>query len=766
MGFRTTAAQALSAVSSATLKHVFRRPAGNFPGKIALYADPRIIAEQAAKLKSGSISVVGTNGKTTVTNLVADCLEAQGMRVVCNRTGANLDSGIATSLLESKEADWGVFETDEMWLARTLPQLQSRYVILLNLFRDQLDRVGEVDRIEDSIVAALETSPETVLVYNADDPCCEVIARRVSNPTIPFGIGEDLHLPIDPTNDARMCQLCESMVEYEYRHYNQLGNYQCPQCGFARSPLRFAARNCHVDAKGMDFDIVAAVDEGGVAGGALTRLKADYTGTYMIYNLLASYIGAHLAGANNATIQSTVATYHPSNGRLEKLEVQGKSVLLNLAKNPTGFNQNIALMGRDENPKAVAFFVNDYEGDGRDVSWLWDIDFEQLSAMAAQAPMKVFAGGLRRNDVQLRLKYAGVSAELVDNALDCMSRIQALPDETHVYMIANYTSLPAVREDMEKLAAGKAPITAPPLRVSAPVVPSDKTILGDKTDIAIGMTSAVGGLTSAETARETSKQAADLAALYALIPNDQPLRIVHVLPDLLNMYGDAGNVTILKQRCAWRGISVQVDQVNFGQELDLSRADIVCIGTGPEREQKLAAEYLMRAHDALSAYIEDGGVVLAVSGGFQLLGKSWPMSTGEVEGLGILDITTTRHEGEDERFVGDIVLESELSSLPIVGYENHVGNTVLGEQVQPFGTVHDKLGIGNNVDDNEDGAHVRNMIATYAHGPLLSKNPEVADWLIAQSIHRRTGQTCQLPPLDDAVEMAAHRYMCDRLGVH
>ena len=180
MSIRFAAAQAVSSISTWGLKHVFRRPAANFPGKIALYVDPRLLANLRGKLTRGSIMVVGTNGKTTVTNLLADVLEGSGVRVVCNRTGANLDSGVSTALLHAKEADWGVFESDELWLKKMTPQLKPTYVLLLNLFRDQLDRCGEIDRIQDSIVEALAASPETILVFNADDPLCATIAKRAS----------------------------------------------------------------------------------------------------------------------------------------------------------------------------------------------------------------------------------------------------------------------------------------------------------------------------------------------------------------------------------------------------------------------------------------------------------------------------------------------------------------------------------------------------------------------------------------------------------
>ena len=172
MGVRCALARAIGAVSTWGLQRVFRRPAGNLPGRLALCVDPQLIAELSEKLACGSIVVCGTNGKTTVTNLVADALEASGKSVICNRSGANLSSGVATALLHGKAADWGVFESDELWLARTLPQLQAKYVLLLNLFRDQLDRVGEIDRTQRSIAGALKDSPQTVLIYNADDPLC------------------------------------------------------------------------------------------------------------------------------------------------------------------------------------------------------------------------------------------------------------------------------------------------------------------------------------------------------------------------------------------------------------------------------------------------------------------------------------------------------------------------------------------------------------------------------------------------------------------
>ena len=437
MGLRFTLAKAVGHVLTVGLRDVLHRPAANMPGKIALYVDPRLIADLRGRLRVGSIVVAGTNGKTSTTNLLADALEASGATVVCNRTGANLDSGVSTSLLQTKGADWGVFESDELWMAKILPGLQPRYVLLLNLFRDQLDRVGEIERIQDSIAGALATSPNSVLIYNADDPLCAAIAERVENVSVSFGIGEDLHLAQNRVTDAQMCQRCEGMVSYDYRQYGQLGSYHCESCGFARPRLRFVAHDVDMAADGMTFAVSDADDA------TNARIKSAQSSPYLIYNLLAAYAACSMMGVPMADLQRAIDAFDPRNGRLQRYVIDGHRVLLNLAKNPTGFNQNLRIVERDIDPKAVAFFINDKEADGHDVSWIWDIDFEEL---ASQEGCRVFVGGRRKYDMQVRLKYAGVAAEPIDGIDDVFASI---PEGMPVYAIANYTALPAVKAALD-----------------------------------------------------------------------------------------------------------------------------------------------------------------------------------------------------------------------------------------------------------------------------------------------------------------------------
>lgn len=726
MGIRTTGARAASALSTWGLKHLARRPAANMPGKIALKIDPQIIAESMNKVTEGSIVVVGTNGKTTITNMIADALERQGKTVACNRTGANLAYGVASTLLQTKHpVEWGVFESDELWLARTLPQVQATYVLLLNLFRDQLDRCGEIDRVQDAIAQALIDSPNTTLLYNADDPLCAVVASRVPNKKVAFGVGEDLHQAQNAVADAQMCQLCSGMFTYGYRQYGQLGTYSCPNCGFSRPDLDFAAVDV-VFGNDISLNVLEA------ATGNKVALRAQRAGAYMVYNVMAAWLAAHCAGVEDAVFQKAIDVFDPQNGRLQSLTVQGRPVLLNLAKNPTGFNQNMKLITQAPGKKVAAFFINDNEADGHDISWIWDCDFEEL---AGQEDIVVFAGGIRKNDLQLRLKYAGIEARTIDSVNEMVDAALAMPAEWNMYAIANYTSLPAVRSAL----MARADKTVP----AQPMAGTNEPVLGN--------TWRSGALV----------QQPDVEALQA-----RPLRITHLFPDLLNLYGDGGNVRVLKQRCVWRGIPVEVEEVHYGQSVDLTQSDIVFLGGGPDREQRLASEVLFTLKDSLHTYINGGGALLAICGGYQILGKRWLLGEESVEGLSILDMETVRAGTGFDRLIENIALDSPLASNPVVGYENHAGRTKIGN-LQPFGRVISSVGHGNDDDSGYDGVVFKHCIGTYLHGPLLGKNPAIADYLISTALVQRFGseEAVALEPLDDAVEQAANAYMAGRLGV-
>lgn len=235
------------------------------------------------------------------------------------------------------------------------------------------------------------------------------------------------------------------------------------------------------------------------------------------------------------------------------------------------------------------------------------------------------------------------------------------------------------------------------------------------------------------------------------------ITIGHLYPDLLNLYGDRGNIQCLMKRCQWRGIEAETICYEIDDEIDFSKLDIVLLGGGSDREQMLVCDKLKTIRDRFRDYVESDGVVIAICGGFQLLGNYYATAEGNIEGLGIVDLDTDR--GTDYRLIDNIVLESELVSMPVVGFENHGGRTDIKNN-RPFGKV--IYGSGNNGKSGYEGVVYRNVIGTYLHGPLLPKNPEVADYLIQKALERKYKEEITLSPLEDAEEKEANAYIYNR----
>ncbi len=691
--------------------NVARRGGGNIPGAVALRVDPGVVGELSADLAPRAV-VTGTNGKTTTTGLLADALAAGGRDVVCNRAGNNMESGIAAALVlaDAGEKDVrraGCFECDELYTVRVLPAMRPDVLVLLNLFRDQLDRYGEIDHTQDVIAEALRRSPETTLVFNADDPLCAAIADRAGNQSLAFGIDEPTGLEADRISDSRFCARCNAGLEYEYVHYGQLGAYRCPVCGWKRPQLAFAAVNVTLTCSGFEFDVE---DRRGVEA-LRYHVRTRWSGLYMVYNVMAALAGCLATGGDVARFQEVLDAYEPASGRGKVFALAGgRAVTSNLAKNPTGFNRMIQQV-RVEDGRYLALFLNDNDADGHDVSWIWDIDLERLRDLSDLR--LVCVGGTRREDMAVRVKYAelGAPIELVDGIEDALGLIG---EGEKLHAIANYTAFPPVVADLTRLQKGTGSIE--PQKWDRSVAPTTPERVGP-----------------------------------APVTLERPLRIVHLYPDALNLYGDGGNIASLAKRCAWRGIPAHVDQVLMGAELDLSDADVVLLGGGADRDQLAVCHELQRQREKLAAYVADGGVLLAICGGYQLLGHSYMMGSEQVEGLHILDIETV---AGDTRLIGNVAIESPVCGTPVVGFENHAGRTMLGAGEKPLGRAL-VTGTGNNGEDGGEGVLHDGVVGTYLHGPILPKNPGVTDWLIARALARR-GEPIELAPLDDALEAAAH----------
>ena len=234
------------------------------------------------------------------------------------------------------------------------------------------------------------------------------------------------------------------------------------------------------------------------------------------------------------------------------------------------------------------------------------------------------------------------------------------------------------------------------------------------------------------------------------------LTIGHLYPDLLNLYGDRGNIQCLMKRCLWRGIEAETIAFELDDKIDFSNLDIVLLGGGSDREQMLVCEKLKEIQKDFKEYVEQDGVVLAICGGYQLLGNYYKTEEGIIEGLSLVDMYT--EQGEN-RLIDNIVLQSELFDMPIVGFENHGGRTFIGEN-KPLGKV--LYGSGNDGKSGYEGVVYKNVIGTYLHGPLLPKNPQLADALIFRALRKKYGEKITLSALDDSQEKAANDYIFNR----
>ncbi len=414
------------------------------PGGIALKIAPNLLRDLAKQVKKEIIVVCGTNGKTTTNNLIYTALKSRGYSVVGNIIGANMLPGIACSFIAHASlsgrlnADYAAIECDEASLRRVVPHITPDKVIITNLFRDQLDRFGEVDITVSFLNEALDKLPDTELILNADDPLSANFAN--GKKCAYFGIDEPCASKMKETKEGRSCPHCSAELGYKYTHYSQLGDYYCENCGFKRPSLQYAARDVDIS-RGLKFTIYN--------GEKKYPLELNYRGFYNIYNILATCAVLSECGEDISAMESVFASYKPQIARMEPFTVGGKTLVLNLAKNPAGFNQAIATVISDNRPKDIMLALNDGAGDGIDISWIWDVDFEALKDANVKS---VIASGIRRDDLALRLKYAGfIDIKVRENNKDTLMELAASNGET-AYILLNYTAMFSTQTNLKALA--------------------------------------------------------------------------------------------------------------------------------------------------------------------------------------------------------------------------------------------------------------------------------------------------------------------------
>ncbi len=446
---RLSAAIALGKGTAAITRTAGAGGGTTMPGRVARGIAPDVISRLASRLRHGTIVITGTNGKTTTARLISHILGHAALVAVHNRAGANLAAGIAASLVQQStlggrpRGDIGLFEVDEATLPLVTPSLRPRAVVLTNLFRDQLDRYGEIDIVASRWRAALEQlDAKTVVIFNADDPLVSDVGRE-RQATVPFGIEDDSCGlgTIEHTADARYCYRCGIPYVYSTVYFGHMGFYHCPRCGTARPAPAVTAVG--VTNRGIDGTQFTLRTPQGAA-----QVDVSLPGVYNIHNVLAAAACSLQVGVPLEIIVRALGTFAPAFGRAERVRIDGREAILLLAKNPAGFNEVLRTVLRADAQHAL-IAINDLTADGRDISWLWDVDFEMLAGRL----QRVVVSGLRAEDMALRLKYAGLSPEAMVVEKDLASALtEALRSPANVapvYVLPTYTAMLQLRKILQ-----------------------------------------------------------------------------------------------------------------------------------------------------------------------------------------------------------------------------------------------------------------------------------------------------------------------------
>ena len=431
LALETSAARLVGRLSRAT-----RRGGGTtLPGKLVWKLDPDALDALAARLPAGLALVSATNGKTTTTAMASSIL-SPARRLAWNRSGANLASGVTSTLLAADGAELGLLEVDEFALPEVMRRTQPRVVCLANLFRDQLDRYGELEHIAERWRAATaQLAADATLVVGADDPLVSSLADRREQ-ALRFGLDDPRHArpSLQHAADSKYCIRCGAPYAYEAAYVGHLGAYRCAACGHARPPLDVAARA--IETHGLDGVSFSLETHSGAA-----RIRLGLPGLYNVYNALAA---ASLALALGATLDAIVAgleRFRAAFGRFERFTVGDKRILLLLVKNPAGANEAVRTLEDGSPPETLVVALNDRIADGRDVSWIWDVDFEPLLERAG----RIVVSGERAAELALRFAYGGFPRErleLVPELEAALDRgLELTPPAGELVVLPTYTAM-------------------------------------------------------------------------------------------------------------------------------------------------------------------------------------------------------------------------------------------------------------------------------------------------------------------------------------
>jgi UDP-N-acetylmuramyl tripeptide synthase len=438
MGLRLTVETA-GARAVGRLSRAFGRGGGTtIPGKLLWKIDPESVDRLAARLPAGVALVSATNGKTTTTAMAARILGAD-RRLAWNRAGANLLSGIASALVDARGAELGLFEVDEAALAEAAERTRPRVVALANLFRDQLDRYGELEVVAERWRAAVGALPEeTTLVVGADDPVVADLAAGRDG-ALRFGVDDPSHRrpAVQHAADSKYCVRCGTPYEYGAAYVGHLGDYRCPACAHGRPELDVAARD--IELRGLESSRFRLVLPHGYV-----HVELGLPGLYNVYNAVAAAAVAFALGASAEKIRAGLEGFSAAFGRFERISIGRKKLVMLLVKNPAGANEALRTLETGV-PPVLVLALNDAIADGQDVSWIWDVDYESLLPHVQH----VIATGDRAAELGLRLVYGGLARErlevlpALEEALD--RGLELVDAGTELVVLPTYTAMLALR---------------------------------------------------------------------------------------------------------------------------------------------------------------------------------------------------------------------------------------------------------------------------------------------------------------------------------
>ena len=413
-------------------KHILKG-GSTFPGTVALKFDRKILSTVAKDYKV--ILVTGTNGKTTTTSMITNIFKNKRYRVITNNTGANLFRGIVSCFIDnykfskSNKGSYAIIEVDEANLKFVTDYITPEIITITNLFRDQLDRYGEVYTTLEKILEGVHKVPSSTLVLNGDDSLFGVL--DVKNPKVYYGFSNPINdnNTIDINADAKFCKVCKAPYKYNFVTYNHLGDYYCSECGYKRPELKYKMEGI-IDQTPNSSSVMINGNE----------VTISQSGIYNIYNGLCAYSIASESGIENDIIASSLGKVDSSFGRQEKIQIEDKNVQIILVKNPAGYNQALDTLCLNKESFSTLFMLNDNYADGRDVSWIWDVNFEKLSSLPIE---DVFISGIRLYDMAVRLKTAGLKEEsfIIEEDYEKLTEKPKASKSNNIYILATYTAM-------------------------------------------------------------------------------------------------------------------------------------------------------------------------------------------------------------------------------------------------------------------------------------------------------------------------------------